>query len=478
MPRCAQTSTDRTHLDPVHDLVVSWKAVPVKALVSALLLSTLAAVPIAHADPLPIVAVFDLKDNSGKAKNIIGSLTDYLRIKIAETRTMRVVDKTQQESELRALIQAQKKDSYKECYDESCQIPLGKELAADKILRGTISKVGKIYILSVELIDLATNTTAGAASVKSGGSEEDLLEAVEKVAEKITNSERGAARNLAAKVEPVKQVVADVAPPVEAPRVAERRAFVAIGSAVKQVVRDGQDVYVLKTNENVELLKPDGSWEQFDSGSGTKMIAADKGYCYVLKTDGNLWRRSRSSAWVKIDAGTGTKQVLAAAGRVFVLKNEGQVYQYAGDTWKQVDSGTGTQMIAGDDLGNLYVLKDNGNIWRSTDLSSWNKIDEGTGTKQIAAYNGTVYALKTEGNVHKYDGQWTKIDNGTGTKMIAVDRHLVYVLKTSGQIWLHENGGWNQLDKAPGTTSMFAHSGMLYAIASDYASTVYRAAIQ
>lgn len=137
---------------------------------------------------VPVVAVFELEDATNRPRRLIASLTDYLRVKLAETQKLKVVDKGDQEAQLKKIIRSEKKKSYKACVDQSCQIPLGKELAADKILRGKVTRFGKSYVIAVEMIDLATGASAGAASEKSAGSEEELMGSVERVAKSIATS--------------------------------------------------------------------------------------------------------------------------------------------------------------------------------------------------------------------------------------------------------------------------------------------------
>jgi TolB-like protein len=134
----------------------------------------------------PVVAVFELEDATNRPRRLIAGLTDYLRVKLAESRAVKVVDKGDQETQLKKLIRSEKKKSYKACVDQSCQIPLGKELAADKILRGKLTRFGKSYVVAVEMIDLATGASAGAASEKSDGTEEALMASVERVAHTIS----------------------------------------------------------------------------------------------------------------------------------------------------------------------------------------------------------------------------------------------------------------------------------------------------
>jgi hypothetical protein len=149
----------------------------------------------------PIVAVFEIADDTGRSKKLVAGLTDYLRVKLAESAELKVVDKGEQEAELKKLIRAEKWKSYRACVDESCQIPIGKELAADKILRGKLNRFGKSFVLAVEMIDLASGASIGGASDKSDGTEESLLASVERVASLVMKQYQDAEARAHAAVE-------------------------------------------------------------------------------------------------------------------------------------------------------------------------------------------------------------------------------------------------------------------------------------
>lgn len=125
--------------------------------------------------------------SSGKTpfdRHMLSAVTDQLRVFLAE-RGARVVDRTAQEAAIKRLIDEEKKRSYASCVDASCQIPLGKALAASHILRSTVAKFGKACATNGELVDLRTEVTASAAYAKSDCSEEALLYAAESLAEQI-----------------------------------------------------------------------------------------------------------------------------------------------------------------------------------------------------------------------------------------------------------------------------------------------------
>ena len=60
-------------------------------------------------------------------------------------------------------MKEQKKETYKSCYDQSCQIEMGRELAAEKTLATWVLKVGETCQVTATLYDLKKGTTELAA---------------------------------------------------------------------------------------------------------------------------------------------------------------------------------------------------------------------------------------------------------------------------------------------------------------------------
>jgi hypothetical protein len=108
------------------------------------------------------------------------SLTDQLRVFLG-MRGLRVIDRGMQERALEDMLKDEQARSYAPCVDESCQVPLGRALAATHILRSTIARFGRTCSTSAELIDLSAEVTVRAASVRSGCADEALLEATERL---------------------------------------------------------------------------------------------------------------------------------------------------------------------------------------------------------------------------------------------------------------------------------------------------------
>jgi hypothetical protein len=84
-----------------------------------------------------------------------------------------------------------------------------------------------------------------------------------------------------------------------------------------------------------------------------------------------------------------------------------------------------------------YNLYSSGNITKSGFFGRETLIDNGTGTRMIAAGGGNLFCLKNNGNIWFYRGgmSWTMADNGTGTSEIWVRGGQVWCRKDNGQVW-------------------------------------------
>jgi hypothetical protein len=135
----------------------------------------------------PVVAVFNIEDQgAGLSKILVDRLSKYLATRLAESAGYAVVPR----SDLQKRLQEQKKASFKQCYDQSCQIELGRELAAEKTVSAQIMKIGKKCTLTLNIYDLKKATTEAAASSDRGAcDEEGLITLLEQVAKKISLKE-------------------------------------------------------------------------------------------------------------------------------------------------------------------------------------------------------------------------------------------------------------------------------------------------
>lgn len=134
-----------------------------------------------RASPPPVVVVFDLEAQGiGLSEDLRGQLTDYLASLIAE-RGFQVVPRSQ----LLERLRQKKKESHSHCYDQSCQIELGRELAAQKTAVSRVLAIGQSCKLSLTLLDLKTAASEAAVNLDGGCKPEDLVALLERSVDKI-----------------------------------------------------------------------------------------------------------------------------------------------------------------------------------------------------------------------------------------------------------------------------------------------------
>ncbi len=124
-----------------------------------------------------MTAVFDVDVQGVQLdRPAVLALSDYLATSLAATGRHRVVPRAELEERLRD----QKAASYRACYDESCQLEVGKEVAADHALATKVVKLGAQCVLTMKLFDLRTAATAWAATARGECGQEALLDLVDR----------------------------------------------------------------------------------------------------------------------------------------------------------------------------------------------------------------------------------------------------------------------------------------------------------
>lgn len=148
--------------------------------------STIAPTPPAPAEPPrrakgEVVAVFDLEDvRKSLADGDADQLTEYFAVQLS-TAGYKVVPRSQ----LKERLTAAKEASYQACYEESCQIDLGKAVAAQKSVAVKLLKVGTSCALTATLYDLRSETAELAASVDTRCGQEELFAGLRSLAQKL-----------------------------------------------------------------------------------------------------------------------------------------------------------------------------------------------------------------------------------------------------------------------------------------------------
>ncbi|MBW2704665.1 MAG: hypothetical protein JRF33_27935 [Deltaproteobacteria bacterium] len=132
-----------------------------------------------------VVAVFDIRDQTTQFEPmLLSQLNDYLVAQLSRSGRFQVVPRQL----LKASMLQMKKESYRQCYDRTCQIELGRAVAAQSALVTSILKVEPGCVLSATLYDLRTETTIAGANAKSACDLDGLIGAANQVVAQLTGS--------------------------------------------------------------------------------------------------------------------------------------------------------------------------------------------------------------------------------------------------------------------------------------------------
>ena len=127
---------------------------------------------------LRIVTVLDFEiANIPKQESVV--LIDLLSSALFDTRCFRVLNRAQREAILQEI-----EFSTMDCVDEACQLEVGRMLASDYIVVGSLAQVGSRFIFNTRLIDVETGETA-ATSHEVFSSLDQLIDGIEGIAREL-----------------------------------------------------------------------------------------------------------------------------------------------------------------------------------------------------------------------------------------------------------------------------------------------------
>ena len=97
------------------------------------------------------------------SRDAVEQLTDLVAAQLAASGLYQVVPN----AEVKKALRNKTAESYDDCYDEACQIEIGKEIAAQKTLATKVSQLGRTCIVTMHLYDLRKSASEK-ASTKTG----------------------------------------------------------------------------------------------------------------------------------------------------------------------------------------------------------------------------------------------------------------------------------------------------------------------
>jgi len=165
------------------------------AALSVVLVALIAGIPISAAaftlpqDPqeLMAIAVLELEANNVEVGEV-RAIAERLRVKLTEKRdTFEVVERNRMESILDE-VGFQMSGA---CNTNECVVQVGQILGVQKMVAGSVSKVGNLYTLQVRIVDVATGRIEEVAYEDVAGIEQVLTDATGDVADKLAAAVSG-----------------------------------------------------------------------------------------------------------------------------------------------------------------------------------------------------------------------------------------------------------------------------------------------
>jgi TolB-like protein len=119
----------------------------------------------------PTVAVLDFDARGGISKEEAASLSDAFQTELFSTNGFVIVDRNR----IKAILTEQGFQQSEACTQVECIVDVGRILKVEKMFAGNIGKVGRIYNVNVQLIDVTTAQIISQKNRKHDGALEDLL---------------------------------------------------------------------------------------------------------------------------------------------------------------------------------------------------------------------------------------------------------------------------------------------------------------
>jgi len=278
-------------------------------IVLALLLAVFAPLTAEEKPGKPIITVLDFKMSGGVSESEMRQIISLLSSSLFQTAKYTVIDVTQRENILKEI-----EFSATGCTDESCQLKIGKLLAAEMIVVGNIGTVGKKYVMSTKLLETESGKTLATAD-GIYASLDEILEDFSNLSAKLagtTPAETPKAAAAAEKKEPEKAPQkATVAKAPKAPAApASGKKIGGIASLVGAAALLGGGGYFLYNAIANEAPWKNSAWDTYMAAS-TNFDALYADYVDAV----GAWRRAM---WLGIGLTTGGLG-LSALGTVLLL---------------------------------------------------------------------------------------------------------------------------------------------------------------
>ncbi|HUI90929.1 MAG TPA: hypothetical protein VLX68_01665 [Chitinivibrionales bacterium] len=131
------------------------------------------------------VAIMTLKGGAGVTKDEAELISDRLRVEFFKTGMVDVMEREQ----MSEILKEQGFQQTGACTNESCLIEMGQILGVQKLVSGSLGKVGSMFMLNLRLIDIKTAKISRTVSDDVKGDLEDMVGRLPKLAQELCRQE-------------------------------------------------------------------------------------------------------------------------------------------------------------------------------------------------------------------------------------------------------------------------------------------------
>lgn len=178
------------------------------------------------------------------------------------------------------------------------------------------------------------------------------------------------------------------------------------------------------------------------SGSVADLAMNADGQAYAVGRDGTVWRWDLVEIRWRPMSGKMQRITAAEGNRPWAVSGGGTVFRYNGLWWE--NRAEDVVDVAADILGNVYIAKSDGTIFKWYDLrSEWRPVS-GRAVRLSLDYYGMLWAVAPDGTVQSFDGEnwqaWSGrardiAAGGTGQVGIATPEGDIRLLNDSQKVW-------------------------------------------
>ncbi len=134
--------------------------------------------------PKSLVAVLDFEAASGLSPQAALTLTNVFRNAVIRTKKFSVLER----SDMQSILEEQAFSLSGVCNSAECAIEVGKLLSAEKIILGSVGKIGDQYYSTVRIVNVTKGNIEESADEKFDADAESIFEVYDTMAKKLAGT--------------------------------------------------------------------------------------------------------------------------------------------------------------------------------------------------------------------------------------------------------------------------------------------------